>query len=112
MRTENANLDAMKKVAVAAGADAARLDADMEGCTAWIADSSQSLRPLGVNGTPSFFINGRFLQALEVEQFDALIKEELAKADKAIADGVPQGDYYQRQIVAKGEKKAKGRFED
>jgi hypothetical protein len=49
---------------------------------------------------------------MEVEAFDALIKEELAKADKAIADGVPQGDYYQRQVVAKGEKKAKGRFED
>ena len=112
MRTENANLDTMKKVAVAAGADAARLDADMQGCSAWITESSQALRPLGVNGTPSFFINGRFIQAMELEQFDALIKEELAKADKAIADGVAQGDYYQRQIVAKGEKKAKGRFED
>jgi protein-disulfide isomerase len=112
MKSENANLDAMKQVAVAAGADAARLDADMEGCKSWIAESTQSLRPLGVNGTPSFFINGRFLQAMDLEQFDVLIKEELAKADKAIADGVAQGDYYQRQIVAKGEKKAKGRFED
>lgn len=112
MRSENANLETMKQLAVSAGADAARLDAEIEGCGAWIAESTQTLRPLGVNGTPSFFVNGRFLQTLEFDQFDAVIKEELAKADKAIADGVPQGDYYQRQIVAKGEKKAKGRFED
>ena len=26
--------------------------------------------------------------------------------------GVPKAEYYQRQIVAKGEKRAKGRFED
>ena len=112
VRTENANLDAMKQLAVAAGADAARLDADLEGCKAWVADSARSLSPLGVNGTPSFFINGRFIQSMEPAAFDALIKEELAKADKAIADGVPQAEYYQRQIVAKGAKRAKGRFDD
>lgn len=112
MKQENANLDAMKKLATDAGADAMKLDADIEACKGWIADSSQSLRPLGVNGTPSFFINGRFIQALEFAQFDAMIKEELAKADKAIADGVPQTAYYQKQIVEKGETKAKSRFED
>jgi protein-disulfide isomerase len=112
MKQENANPGAMKQIASGAGADAAKLEADLEGCKAWVAESTQTLRPLGVNGTPSFFINGRFLQALEFGQFDALIKEELAKADKAIADGTPQGQYYERQIVGKGEKKAKGRFED
>ena len=112
MKQENANLDAMKQIAIGAGADPVKLEAELEGCAAWVAESTQTLRPLGVNGTPSFFINGRFLQALELGQFDALIKEELAKADKAIADGVPQGQYYERQIVAKGEKQAKGRFED
>jgi protein-disulfide isomerase len=112
VKTENAHLDAMKKLAIGAGADAARLDADLDGCRSWIEESSQALRPLGVSGTPSFFVNGRFLQALDLGQFDALIKEELAKADKAIADGVPQAEYYARQIVARGEQKAKGRFED
>jgi protein-disulfide isomerase len=110
--TDNMSLDAMKRLAVAAGADPARLDADLEGCKAWLSDSAQTLTPVGVNSTPSFFINGRFLQAMEPEKFDQLIKQELAKADKAIADGVPQGDYYQREIVAKGVKRAKGRFED
>jgi hypothetical protein len=78
----------------------------------WIQDSARTLTPLGVNSTPSFFVNGRFIQSFDVAAFDALIKEEIAKADKAIADGVPQAEYYQRQIVGKGEKKAKGRFED
>jgi protein-disulfide isomerase len=111
-RPENQNLDAMKKLAADAGADPARLDADLEGCKAWLQDSARTLTQVGVNSTPSFFINGKFLQAMEFEQFDALIKQQLAKADKAIADGVPQGEYYQREIVAKGVKRAKGRFED
>jgi len=111
-QTENLNLDAMKKLAADAGADPARLDADLEGCQGWIQDSARALAPLGVNSTPSFFINGRFLQSLDFDQFDAMIKESLAKADKAIADGVPQADYYKREIVGKGVKRAKGRFED
>jgi protein-disulfide isomerase len=112
VQTENVNLDAMKKLAVGAGADAAKLDADLEGCKSWIQDSAQALQPVGVNSTPSFFINGRFLQSMDFAQFDAMIKQELARADKAVADGVPQGEYYQREIVAKGIKRAKGRFED
>jgi protein-disulfide isomerase len=112
MKQENVNLDAMKKLAVDAGADLARLEADLDGCKTWLQDSARTLQPLGVSGTPTFFVNGRPLQRFEPEAFDAIIKEELAKADKAIADGVPQGEYYQRQIVAKGEKRAKGRFED
>jgi protein-disulfide isomerase len=112
MNQENANLDALKKLAVGAGADLARLEADLDGCKTWLQDSARTLQPLGVNGTPTFFVNGRPLQRFEPEAFDAIIKEEIAKADKAIADGVPQAEYYQRQIVAKGEKKAKGRFED
>ena len=111
-QTDNMNLDAMKKLAVGAGADAAKLDADLEGCKSWIQTSAQVLQPVGVSSTPSFFINGRFIQSMDFAQFDALIKQELAVADKAVADGVPQGEYYQREIVAKGVKRAKERFED
>jgi len=112
VQSENLNMDALKKLAVDAGADAAKLEADLEGCKSWIRDSAQTLQPVGVNSTPSFFVNGRFIQSMDFGQFDALIKQELARADKAIADGTPQGDYYQREIVAKGEKRSKGRFED
>jgi protein-disulfide isomerase len=112
MQQEMVSLDAMKKLAADAGADPARLAADVDGCRAWVQDSQRALQQLGVNSTPSFFVNGRFFQSIDFDQFDSMIKEELAKADKAIADGVPQGEYYQRQIVAKGEKRSKGRFED
>jgi protein-disulfide isomerase len=112
MQNDNATLDAMKKLAVEAGADPARLEADLPGCILWVQESDRTLRPLGVGGTPTFFINGRPLPSFDPAAFDALIKEEIAKADKAIADGVPQAAYYQRQIVDRGVKKAKGRFED
>jgi protein-disulfide isomerase len=112
LQEQNANVDAMKKLAVSAGADAAKLDADLAGCNGWLQSSSNTLRPLAVNSTPSFFVNGRFIQTLDFAEFDAIIKEELAKADKAIADGVPQAEYYAREIVAKGAKQTKGRFED
>ncbi len=50
---------------------------------------------LGVNGTPVFFVNGRRVQgALSLEQFDALIQEELKSAQRIVARGVPKKDVY------------------
>ena len=41
----------------------------------------------GANGTPAFFVNGRFLSGAQpFEEFDKLIKEEKVKAEKFIAD--------------------------
>ena len=34
------------------------------------------------------------------------------KADKAIAAGTKQSEYYAQHVVAKGEKTVKGRFDD
>jgi protein-disulfide isomerase len=114
VQTAAANLDAMKQLAISAGADAAKLTADIEDptCQDWLKSSMQTLQPIGVSATPSFFVNGRFVQGVSFEPLDEVIKQELAKADKAIADGVPQDQYYQREIVAKGERRAKGRFDD
>jgi hypothetical protein len=48
-----------------------------------------------VNGTPVFFVNGRRVQgALGLEQFDALIQEELKSAQRIVARGVPKKDVY------------------
>ncbi|HWU87589.1 MAG TPA: thioredoxin domain-containing protein [Kofleriaceae bacterium] len=114
VQAEMANLDALKKAAIDAGLDAAKLDADVKDptCLSWLRESAQTLQPLGVNATPSFFINGKFVQVRSPEELDEAVKAAIAKADKAIADGVPQADYYQREIVAKGAKRVKGRFED
>ena len=46
----------------------------------------------GARGTPAFFINGRFISgARPLEQFDAVIKEEKAKAEKFVEDKGDQG---------------------
>jgi protein-disulfide isomerase len=58
---------------------------------------------LGARGTPAFFINGRFLSGAQpFPAFDALVGEELKKAQSS---GLPKGEYYQKAVVEKGEKK-------
>jgi protein-disulfide isomerase len=50
---------------------------------------------LSVNGTPTFFVNGRRVQgAWAIEPFDALIQEELRAAKRIVAGGVPARDVY------------------
>jgi protein-disulfide isomerase len=51
----------------------------------------------GVSGTPAFFVNGRFLSGAQpLEVFQALVDEEIAKAERLIEDGVPMAEIYQR----------------
>ena len=59
-------------------------------------------RSLGATGTPSFFINGRNLRGAQpFESFKRLIDEELAKAEKMVANGTPRARLYET-IIAKG----------
>jgi hypothetical protein len=52
------------------------------------ADKKQA-RELGANGTPAFFINGKFLSGAQpLESFKAAIDAEIVEADKLIARGV------------------------
>jgi protein-disulfide isomerase len=76
--------------------DRARLKADVDGpCVAIVAREHDRLERLGVSATPTFYVNGRFLSgARPIEQFAALIDEELAKARAAIASGVRPEAYY------------------
>ena len=66
-------------------------------------DADQKLaNSLGARGTPAFFINGRFLSGAQpLQSFTALIDEELKKAK---ASGIPKGQYYEKAVVAKGQK--------
>ncbi|MCI0573258.1 MAG: thioredoxin domain-containing protein [Myxococcaceae bacterium] len=57
---------------------------------------------LGVTGTPAFFINGRLLYgAKPLEEFKALIDEELEKARALVRSGVPANAVYAR-LTANG----------
>jgi len=81
-----------------------RFKSDRDGaCAARVQRDQALFAQLGVTGTPSFFINGRFLSgARPLEQFAAVIDEELKKAKTA---GIPVADYY-AHILKSGRKTA------
>lgn len=87
------------------GLDTAKLKADMEGaeCRALIQSDEAELRKFKVNGTPGFFINGKFVGgALPKEGFKQIIDERLKVAESS---GVTGAEYYDKEIMGKGEKK-------
>ena len=58
---------------------------------------------LGARVTPAFFINGRFLSGAQpFPAFQKLIDEELKKAKES---GLASAEYYDKAIVAKGQKR-------
>jgi protein-disulfide isomerase len=107
--------DNMVKIAGDLKLDTDKFKADMQSpdCQRWLQESQETLAPVGTTGTPSFYVNGRHLNgAVPFEDFKKVVDEELDKANKAIAGGVPQAEYYQREILGKGDKKVAGYFED
>ncbi|HWN70469.1 MAG TPA: DsbA family protein [Haliangium sp.] len=82
-----------------------RFEADMRGpCVARVQQDHQAMARVGVRGTPSFFINGRFLSGAQpFENFRALIDAELAKANEIIrTQGVQPRDYYDSRVLGQG----------
>ncbi len=62
----------------------AAINADMEAAT-----------QLGARGTPAFFINGRQLMGAQpYEQFDEVVRQEIANAQRMIASGTPRNRVY------------------
>jgi protein-disulfide isomerase len=75
-----------------------------EACKAQLADDMSVLQKLAMNGTPGFFINGRFLGGAQpIEVFTKLVDEELARANERIAAGTAAAAYYQKFVVERGE---------
>jgi protein-disulfide isomerase len=72
-----------------------------------IIDRDQALASqLGANGTPAFFINGRFLSGAQpLENFKALIDEELGKAETLVKNGTKPGQVY-AAVIEKGQTRA------
>ncbi|GHG91175.1 thioredoxin domain-containing protein [Comamonas sp. JC664] len=61
---------------------------------------------LGASGTPAFFINGRFLSGAQpIANFQALIDEELPKAEALVKSGTPASQVYAK-IIEKGAERA------
>jgi protein-disulfide isomerase len=96
-------------IARAAGLDVAALTRDADACQAWLASSRETLGAVGVNVTPTFFVNGRPTPDRSFATFDKMVQEELAKV---AASGVAPVAYYEREVIAKGLARPHGRFDD
>jgi protein-disulfide isomerase len=96
----------ISKIAKQLQLDQAKFKADMDGeaCKKIIADDMAVMQKLGVNGTPGFFVNGRFLGGAQpIERFKTLVDEELKKAEARMKDGTRVEDYYQKYVIEAGE---------
>jgi protein-disulfide isomerase len=85
------------------GLDMARFDADRAGpaAVASLDRASEMAARLGVTGTPSFFVNGRFVAgAQSFETFRAVVDERLAAARALVRSGVRPDRVYGETIAA------------
>jgi len=91
-------------IAKGIGLDTGKLKTDMSSpeCEARIQSDMAEMSKFHVNATPTFFINGQHVGgALPKEGFKQIIDAQLKKAE---ASGVSGGDYYDKVVLAKGEK--------
>ena len=54
---------------------------------------------VGVNGTPGFFINGRYVGGYQPGVLDGVVTEELARANDMIAKGTPRGEVFAKTMA-------------
>jgi protein-disulfide isomerase len=102
--TSSLGEDNILKIARGVGLDPARLKTDMASaeCKARIDGDMAELAKFHVSATPTFFINGKPISgALPKDELQQVIDEQLKIAE---ASGVPGADYYQKVVLAKGEK--------
>jgi protein-disulfide isomerase len=98
-------------IAKGLGLDTAKLKADMDSpeCAARMTEDQQEFAKFHVNSTPTFFINGKVINgALPIERFKTVIDEQLKIAE---ASGVPGADYYEKVVIAKGEKQFRSKLD-
>ena len=104
----NLGRDNMDKLAAEAGLDMNRFKTDIEGdeCKKTVQQDQSELRAVGVQGTPAFFINGRYLSGAQpIDNFKRVIDEELKKANERVAQGTKVEDYYKKFVLEQGLKK-------
>jgi protein-disulfide isomerase len=97
MNREALGAPALEAMAAELKLDVNKFKADMNGpeCKAAVQEDQKQMQAIGVNGTPSIFINGKpYVGQRTVEAFSAVIDAEIAKADAAIKGGAKVEDYY------------------
>ncbi|MEJ7597866.1 MAG: thioredoxin domain-containing protein [Kofleriaceae bacterium] len=99
------------KIAAKIGIDSKRLKTDMASpeCKAIIDGDMTELDKFKVDATPTFFINGKLISGgLSKEGFTKVIDAQLAIVT---ASGVPAAEFYQREVIGKGENKFRSKQE-
>jgi protein-disulfide isomerase len=97
MNGKDPNLDAIAKIGADAGGNVDRVRKAMDNHTyKKLIDADQDLsEDFQASGTPHFFINGRRLVGAQPEEkFDAIIDEEIPKAQALIAKGTKPSEVY------------------
>jgi protein-disulfide isomerase len=93
--------DTLMRNAAQTGVDVEALRRDLQSL-AFGPEVSRDLRlgrRLGVSSTPTFFINGRMLTGAQpLEEFEALVEEELLLAERWLEEGVPPDQLYAHAI--------------
>ncbi|MBX3248268.1 MAG: thioredoxin domain-containing protein [Myxococcales bacterium] len=87
--------------AAALGMDVAQVRRALDDGThrASIEEDQRAAARLGARGTPGFFINGRKLMGAQpYDNFDEIVREELALARAEVAQGVPASAVYARRM--------------
>lgn len=98
----------MERLAGELGLDMKRWRKDLDGaCADELRAGQEELTRLGQSGTPTFWINGRYLSgARPIEQFKEIIEQELALAKERIGKkGTTRASYYKKWVLGKGKKK-------
>lgn len=93
-------------LAKSVGLDSERFAADLDGaaCKKKLNRDRQEMARLGVRGTPSLYINGRpYVGPRTEEGFKKAVNAEIAKADRALAQGGSLKSYY-NSLIQKGKR--------
>jgi predicted DsbA family dithiol-disulfide isomerase len=101
--------DNILKIATGVGLDVTRFKTDMASvaCKQSITSDMTELAKFHVNGTPTLFINGTEIPgAIDKSELVAIVDAKIKEAEKS---GVPGRDYYDKVVMAKGEKQFKSK---
>ncbi len=97
------NEELYKSLATQLGLDMAKFDADRNDPSLgkMIDEDIALAQRMGANGTPAFFINGRFLSgAVPLDKFTAIIDKELEAAKAEVAKGTPKGQVLEALLAS------------
>src|SRR5690606_15014586 len=92
------------------GLDVAMFELDLAAAETeqMVKDDEEVANRLRSGGTPSFFINGRFLNGAQpYDAFKTVIDEEKAKAQKLVDEGTPRAQVYDKIMAGAEEKPGK-----